>query len=203
MTQHLYCRRVTVSPSAGLIRGQGSILSSRPSGCGQDQIQGRPCSYLGAPAPWTREKARLTFVHEGSQAKPGLAAVCPPARAAGSPSRDQRGHKSTEAGAPLSSAGAAQPRSSGALVPVLAGSAGPGIHSGPADGVAAPAPLLFPTKTGGPHGYTCFFTTSVTHRVVKGWAVVVRLFLSQQTSAAPLKSPVCLIIILPETSDVV
>ena len=38
----------------------------------------------------------------------------------------------------------------GLSVPALSGGASPGIHSRPADGVIAPAPLLFPTQAGGP-----------------------------------------------------
>lgn len=64
------------------------------------------------------------------------------------PSKDTNPQR---AGAPLSSAGAARCGAPGFSVPVLAGGAGPGIRSMPADGVIAPAPLLFPTQAGGAH----------------------------------------------------
>lgn len=63
------------------------------------------------------------------------------------PSKDTNPQR---AGAPLSSAGAARRGAPGFSVPVLAGGASPGIRSMPADGVIAPAPLLFPTQAGGP-----------------------------------------------------
>ena len=52
-------------------------------------------------------------------------------------------------------------------------------------------PLPHPSR-GGPHTvYTCFFTTtSVIHRVVKRLGSCSQTVLSQQTSAAPLKSQV-------------
>ena len=114
------------------------------------------CNYLGASCTLDqREKPGLTFVHKGSQTKPSLAAVCLPARAA----RAQRRHKSRglarlspqhPEGWRDSLLSWSQRGAPGLSVPALSGGASPGIHSRPADGVIAPAPLLFSTQAGGP-----------------------------------------------------
>ena len=155
MTQHLYYRRVTVSTSAGLSGAKAQSSCQRPSGCRQDQIHNFfffPLQLSRSPLHSGLERgARPDLRSQGqsnqTQPRSCLSTSQSCRKLFLEPSKDTNPQR---AGAPLSSAGAARRGAPGFLVPVLAGGASPGIRSMPADGVIAPAPLLFPTQAGGP-----------------------------------------------------
>lgn len=136
----------------GLSGAKARSSRQRPSGCGQDQIQDSPLQLSRSPLHPGRERGARPDLRSRGQSNQTRPRSClstsqscrKPFLGTSVATNPQR------AGAPLSSAGAAQRGAPGLWVPVLAGSASPGIHSSPADGVTAPAPLLFPTKAGGP-----------------------------------------------------